>query len=306
MAQGYDAPGDERVLSLAHAVSASPAFRLGGFFDIQPARAEAAERKWSCPRSPRERTVWLNQPWDVVCIATPDSQHAADLRDALARKPRGILVEKPVAADLAEGLELLQEAQRLGVAVVVDFPRRCHTGVAAVAEHVAAGRLGRPVAVVFAYSGHPVSSAIHMLDLFHTWWGGDWEPAFGWRRGPHTALTLSQAGYPVTASFVNLPAEPYYVWELHVYCERGKVQLSASPEVLEVSRPALHPSYRTHQVLTPLARFPMEEEALLPRILETLREMIADPEVARPAIQREIDSQIFSSRVLRCLLRGGA
>ena len=48
MAQGFDDPGSPQVLSLAHAVQASRPFRLGGFFDRRPERAEAAEHRWGC------------------------------------------------------------------------------------------------------------------------------------------------------------------------------------------------------------------------------------------------------------------
>lgn len=306
MAQGYDAPGEARLLTLAHAVSESPAFELRGFFDIDPARTHAAERKWSCRPSPRDRSVWLHEPWDVVCIATPDPEHARDLRDVLGRKPHGILVEKPLSARPGEGLALLREAQRLGVAVLVNFPRRWHTGVAAVGQHIEAGRLGRPRSASFVFSGGAAAAATHMLDLFHTWWGGGWEPALEWSRGRGAAVTLRRAGEAVAASFTSLPPGSYYVWEMHVYCDRGKVQLAASPEILEASVPAPHPFYSAHQVLTPLARFAMEDEPLLRRAFEMLREMIADPDVARAHLERELDSETFTAGVLRCLPGGGA
>src|SRR5262252_5059042 len=51
MAQGFDDPHSPHVLSLAHAVHVSPGFRLGGFFDRRPERAELAERRWGCPQS---------------------------------------------------------------------------------------------------------------------------------------------------------------------------------------------------------------------------------------------------------------
>ena len=170
MAQGFDDPGSPHVLSLAHAVQASRGFSLGGFFDQRPERAEAAERRWSCPPSPRARAAWLSQPWDVVLIATPD-----------------------------------------------------------------------------------------------------------------------------TASFVNVAADRYYVWEMHVWCERGKIELSRSPEVLELSGLDGHPLYSSFQVLTPRERFQMEREPVLVRLLETLADAIADPDAARTLLRREIDSQAFSA-----------
>jgi Oxidoreductase family, NAD-binding Rossmann fold len=301
MAQGFDDPHSPHVLSLAHAVQASRGFRLGGFFDQRPERAEAAERRWSCPPSPRARAEWLSQPWDVVLIATPDAEHGADLRDVLARKPKGIVVEKPVATDGAEGLRLLEEAERLGVPVLVDFPRRWHSGVAAAARHIAAGRLGMPIAAALTYSGDGAHSAVHMLDLFHTWWGPGWTPTLVSRASDVALVTLRHGRDALTASFVNVPADCYYVWEMHVWCERGKIELSRSPEVLEVSGLDGHPLYSSFQVLTPRECFPMEHEPVLVRLMDTLAGAIADPDAARALLRREMDSQAFSAEVLRCL-----
>ncbi len=301
MAEGFDDPDSPHVLSLAHAIQASRRFRLGGFFDCRPERAEGAERRWGCPPSPRERGAWLSEPWDVVLIATPDAQHAADLRDVLARKPKGVVVEKPLALEPSEGLRLLEAAERLSIPILVDFPRRWHSGVAAVARHIETGRLGRPVAAAFTYSGDSGHSAVHMLDLFHTWWGAGWKPALAGRQGDVACVTLRRALDAVTVSFVSVPADRYYVWEMHVWCERGKVELSRSPEVLEVSGLGPHPRYASFQVLTPLERFPMEDEPVLPRLMETLADAIARPATARALLRREVESQAFSAEVLRCL-----
>ena len=142
IAQGFDQPGDARVLSMANAVRSSADFDLGGFFDIDPARSAAAEVKWSCAASPRDRATWLAVPWDVIYIATPDACHASDLRDALACRPRGLLVEKPVALDDREGRELLDVAMRERIPVLVNYPRRWHTGVRRVTEMIAREELG--------------------------------------------------------------------------------------------------------------------------------------------------------------------
>jgi predicted dehydrogenase len=86
IAQSFDAPGAAHVLSLAHAVSRSTAFRLGGFFDVRAERAVAAERRWGCAPSPRTREAWLDSGWDVVCIATPEAAQAeGDRRREAAR-----------------------------------------------------------------------------------------------------------------------------------------------------------------------------------------------------------------------------
>ena len=146
----------------------------------------------------------------------------------------------------------------------------------------------------------------NMLDLFHTWWGAGWTPTPGGRAGDVALVTLRRGRDALTASFVDVAADRYYVWEMHVWCERAKVELSHSPEILELSGLDGHPLYTSFQVLTQRERFQMEHEPVLPRLMETLAGAIVDPDAARVLLRREIESQTFSAEVLRCLETPGS
>jgi len=301
MAQGFDKPGDAHVLSLAHAVCKSPSLRLGGFYDRSTERAKAAEAKWGCPETPRDRAEWLRQPWDIVCIATPDEGHADDLRNVLACRPKAILVEKPLATDPAEGSRLLKDAAEAGIPVLVDFPRRFHSGVGAVSRLIEDGKLGAPVAGTFVYSGEASHSASHMLDLFHTWWGGGWSAGLKGRHGNTTLIELSRGADKVAATFISMPAGAYYVWEMRVYCASGKIELSNSPETLTVDLLAPHPLYPSFNVLTHKHTFAMENEPLLNQTFESLNAIASSPAKGRSQLERERGSQEFSGRMLELL-----
>jgi predicted dehydrogenase len=301
MAQGFDKPADAHVLSLAHAVCASSSLRLGGFYDRSAERAKAAEAKWGCPETPRDRSEWLRQPWDIVCIATPDERHAEDLHDVLGCRPKAILVEKPLATDAAEGGRLLKQATQAGIPVLVNFPRRFHSGVSAVSRLIEDGRLGAPIAGTFVYSGAASHSASHMLDLFHTWWGGGWTAELKGRHGNTALIELSRGADKVAATFIGMPASAYYVWEMRVYCASGKVELSNSPETLTVDLVAPHPLYPSFNVLTQKHAFPMEDEPLLGRTFASLCAVALEPGQARRQLAREAESQDFSGRLLTML-----
>lgn len=79
---------------------------------------------------------------DAVVVATPPSEHLAGAAWALARG-RPVLVEKPLAATVAEADELLELALDSGVHVAVGYNLRFHPGLQAVAEALAAGRVGQ-------------------------------------------------------------------------------------------------------------------------------------------------------------------
>jgi hypothetical protein len=298
MAQGFDAPGDRHVLSLAHAVTRCDGMTLGGFFDLDPAGAARAESRWGVPETPRARDAWLDADWDVIAIATPDSCHRDDLCDVLARRPGAVIVEKPLATDSRQAGELLGRAGELGIPVFVNFPRRHHSGVAEAGTAMGAGRLGRPLAAQFAYSGAPEHSAVHMLDLFHQWWGGEWSVRPAGSSDETVLLTFQRADECIAASFCRLPSDPYYLWEMSVLCEAGKVALTRSPEVLEVSTPAPHPLYETFSVLTPAMTFDMESEPLLSRLMDAVAATVGDQKKISDQLAREQASQQFSGAVL--------
>jgi hypothetical protein len=298
MAQGFDAPGDRHVLSLAHAVTRCDDMALDGFFDLDSASTARAESRWDVPETPRVREAWLDAGWDVIVIATPDHCHGDDLGGALARQPGAVIVEKPLATDPRQADALLDRARELGIPVFVNFPRRHHSGVGEVGAAIGAGRLGRPLAAQFVYSGAPDHSAIHMLDLFHQWWGGAWSVESAGSSDSTVLLTLQREGKAVAASFCRLPGDPYYLWEMTVLCEAGKIALTRSPEVLEVFRPAPHPLYETFSVLTPDMSFDMESEPLLSCLMEAVVATVGDEKKTSDQLAREQASQKFSGTVL--------
>lgn len=299
MAQGFDRPGAARVLSMAHAFSRSERFAVGGFFDAQDDRAAHAERTWRVPPSPRDRSRWFGVGWDVIYIATPDAQHGADLRDALARGPRAVLVEKPLSADHREGRALLEEAERRGVVVMVNYPRRWHSATLGMHAMAQSGGLPPPDAASVAVSGGGAHNLSHVIDFIHAVWGAGWTlericdaapplRSVLWRRGSHA--------FPMTI----VECASHYVWEVHLFTATGKLELSRSPEVLEWWTPAPHPDYPSYQVLTPTLRADMEAEPLLCRTVAALAAAIDDPAVASGASRRELESQQLVTAVLQC------
>jgi hypothetical protein len=299
MAQGYDQPGDDEVLSMAHAFAKSPFFLLGGFYDIDPSKSEAAEERWGCPETPRDRARWLNAKWDVLYVATPDGCHADDLRDALAHHPRAILVEKPLAVSSSEGLELIQKAKKLGIPLIVNFPRRWHSAIPKMSEAILAGKIGTPVSAVFIVSGGVAHNLPHALDLFMCWWGGGWHISFMGNTGRMTFLEFARGDVSFQSTVIDRPGDLYYVFEIHIYCSTGKIELSHSPEIIELSSLQAHPAYASYRVLTPFFRVEMEGGPLLYSVVEALRAVISNPKEAEEAYCRELESQTLMAEALQ-------
>jgi len=84
---------------------------------------------------------------DGVVLATPNQLHVEHaLQCIAARLP--VLVEKPLAPTLAEGLRLVSAARAAGVPVLVGHHRRHSAIMARAVEVIRSGALGTPVAMV--------------------------------------------------------------------------------------------------------------------------------------------------------------
>jgi predicted dehydrogenase len=84
---------------------------------------------------------------DAVVLATPHSQHAAQVMQAAAAR-KHVFVEKPMTLDLPSAQAAAQTAHKAGVLLAVGFCRRFHPSVVEIRNRKADGRLGTTVAMV--------------------------------------------------------------------------------------------------------------------------------------------------------------
>src|ERR1700704_872141 len=84
---------------------------------------------------------------DAVVLATPHSQHAAQVMQAAAAR-KHIFVEKPMTLDLPSARAAAQAAHQGGVLLAVGFCRGFHPSVVEIRNRKADGRLGATVAMV--------------------------------------------------------------------------------------------------------------------------------------------------------------
>lgn len=148
-------------------IVADPACRLVGVVDPAPG-ANAAAAGFGAPHfASLEDAVAATRPEGVV-LATPNRLHESGTLACLAHR-LPVLVEKPVADDLAAANRMVAAARAAGVPVAVGHHRRHGAIVRAAKAAVARGDIGEPVAV----SG---------LTLFHkpdAYFDADWRRRAG-------------------------------------------------------------------------------------------------------------------------------
>ncbi|HWO12479.1 MAG TPA: Gfo/Idh/MocA family oxidoreductase, partial [Polyangiaceae bacterium] len=117
------------------------------------ARVRDFAQRHAVPRYTTDADELIGDPQvDIVYVATPPGEHEAyALRVAAAGKP--CYVEKPMARSAAECRRMREAFERAGVPLFVAYYRRALPRFAKVHELLAAGTLGRLLAVSHVYQG---------------------------------------------------------------------------------------------------------------------------------------------------------
>ncbi len=104
---------------------------------------------------------------EIVSICTPPESHAGVLALALERAPRVVIVEKPLATDVAVGRAMTLQAAETGTVLRVNFNRRFDANYA----NWRSAALGTPRAIVVRYGKGLWNYASHVVDLLLDWYG---------------------------------------------------------------------------------------------------------------------------------------
>jgi predicted dehydrogenase len=114
-------------------LQASPNAELAGVVDLDQQRATAAAVEFGCPSY--QSLSELNGKIDAAVIAVPTSAHA-DAGCALLEAGIDVLVEKPIASDLASAQRLVETAERNGRILQVGHLERFNPAIVALKKMV--------------------------------------------------------------------------------------------------------------------------------------------------------------------------
>jgi predicted dehydrogenase len=120
------------------------------------------------------RETVTRQDVDAVCVCAPSNQHARIALDAIAAG-KHVLVEKPIATTLEDGLRMAAAAREAGVKLMVGHIERFNPAVSKLADLIAEGRVGRvfrvhatrvgPLPTRILDAGVTIDLATHDLDI---------------------------------------------------------------------------------------------------------------------------------------------
>ena len=129
----------------AKTYSAHPFVDLIGVYDVNLDKAKNLAGAYGARKATDQLEDILSDPAvHAVSIATPDFAHV-ELAIQAARAKKHILVEKPLAMNVADCERIIQSAEDAGVILMVDFHNRWNPVFAKARDAVAAGEIGEPV-----------------------------------------------------------------------------------------------------------------------------------------------------------------
>lgn len=232
------------------ALSTLPHCELAAVCDDQPARAEAYAARFGGVPYTDVATMLAEEAPEAVLICTPHPLHAGPALLAI-EAGANVLVEKPLAATLADCDLMIDAARRSGVSLGVVSQRRWFEPVARMKAAIDSGKIGRPVLAVFQmyswrdeayYRSDPwrgrwdtegggvlVNQSPHMLDLLR-WFMGEVEEVSGdWANLNHpyvevedTAVaTLRFRSGGLGSIVTSLSQKPGLFTKVHVHGSNG-------------------------------------------------------------------------------------
>ncbi len=117
----------------ARILSGLPGVTASGVFDTRAERAAEVAQAFGVMAHPS--LADLLEASDAVVVAVPTSDHESVACQALSRGVH-VLVEKPLAASLAEADRILEEARRRGAMIQVGHVERFNPVVMAASDHI--------------------------------------------------------------------------------------------------------------------------------------------------------------------------
>jgi predicted dehydrogenase len=151
--------------------------KLVAVADANREQAERVARRLGVKAYENYKAMLDKQKPDLVSIAVPTSEHFSVARAAI-RRGIHVLVEKPIAATLDEGRELIRLAEKHRVILTVGHIERFNPAINELKRRLNAGELGRifeiharrlgPFPPRIQDVGVIVDLATHDLDVIHT------------------------------------------------------------------------------------------------------------------------------------------
>lgn len=247
-----DSPGDNKIITHAHAYSVIEKLKLVACCDKKPEAVARFRSRWGKDvkgySDPDD--FFKNETPDVVSICTDTSDHAELILKALKKKGLKVIIcEKPLVSTLNE-FKIIRDAiaahpeKRL----VINYSRRYDPSFRTAASIIKEEKLGKPVNFQAIFTKGIYHNGCHVLELVERLFGeinrievGDIR-----RLGDDYYGRFFINSERCSGTVSNFTGDRYAVFEMDIYMEEGKIRISQSGHKIEIfGRKAslLYPGY---------------------------------------------------------------
>jgi predicted dehydrogenase len=233
----------------------SEATELVAVCDRDAEAAQSCAARWNAAGFMEAGAMLATTQPQIVSICTPDETHFELSRLALeAPSVRAILCEKPLAMNLADGLEVVGIARERHKVIAVAYARRYAANIRAVRRLLHEGSLGTLRAVNGWYGKGLAHNGSHWFDLLRMLAGPvDWVEAVD-RLGeegsdPSLDVTLGLASGAV-ATLRATSSSNYTIFEMDLLTEGGRISILNAGHVAKVYRASPSERYSGYTELT--------------------------------------------------------
>jgi UDP-N-acetyl-2-amino-2-deoxyglucuronate dehydrogenase len=256
------------------ALAQMPEARIAGMSDINAERGAARAEESGCPFFVDHRQLLEATRPDVAVIVTPHPFHAPIALDCFAAGAH-VLVEKPLAVEVAEADRMIEAADQAGLILAVNFQQRFRPVIERARAMIDEGAIGpivrtlciepwfRPAAYYRSASwrgtwqgeggGVLMNQAPHTMDLLCHLAGAP-KKVWGWTRTlchemecEDTAQAMLEYPNGAPGYLETSTVEAGMKARLHIVGDRGSLELSG--EALTVQH--FEPSLREHMATSP-------------------------------------------------------
>lgn len=171
-ATGDPGLGRSRIKSHADAYLALPNVDLVALCDPDEAALARASDAWGVAETFNDvASLLATTPPDLLSVCAPPTEHVGILRLAIQAGVKGVLLEKPIAPDLASARAAVSLVKSSETRVAINYTRRFPPAYRAAIEDVRSGAIGRVQHVHGIYTRGIVNNGSHMIDLLRAMLG---------------------------------------------------------------------------------------------------------------------------------------
>ena len=180
------------------ALAQIPGAQIVGMADIAEERGAARAAEYGCPFFRDHQTMLAEVQPDIAVITTPHPLHAPLAIDSMQAGAH-VLVEKPLAVEVAAGDAMNAAAERTGKILAVSFQQRFRPAIERAKALISSGELGELVRVLMIEPWYRTAAYYKSAG-----WRGTW-------KGEGGGVMMNQGPHPLDL-LCHLAGQPTKVW----------------------------------------------------------------------------------------------